>query len=638
MKILSMSLENFQGIKSFSFAPNGDSVSIFGDNGTGKTTVYNAFCYLMYGKPSTAEKNFTPQTMGTHNLNHTAEMVVLTDNGYKISLRKDFHEIYKSKRGGADKVFAGCTTDHYIDGVPVREKDYLSKVAELVKSDEAAKVLTRYNYFLEDMPIKERRMLLLQVCGDISTEDIIASDPKFRQLPEVLGHHSIDDYLKIAAAERKKINDELKDIPSRIDEASRMPGTAGLDENGLLSKRAELEVTIDSVRSQIAGLSATISADVDKQIAEIQAECSKAESEHLKKNLEMNKVANVALMKARHEAEGVKHKIGSLEFEITQLNLRVKSMESDRERLLNEWKEINSQEWSGDTICPTCGQPLPTEKVDEAIANFNVEKSRKREDITRRGTNVSEAKIAEKRQEIEGKSQEILQLRIILDEKESEVSKAESNIKQEMPFDRSEYDSKLADLYAKKADITSGEASAAAELGAKISSAQEEMKEIDSKLAQIRLAHTQKARIEELTGRQDELKVQAETVEYNIKLCEDFNRKKAELLDDKINSRFRTLKFRLFKELNNGGIEDDCEAMIPCDGVLVPFKSANTASRMNAGLEVIDTLSAHYGLSLPIFIDGCESCCHPLDTNAQQIRLYVSEVDKTLRSEVINRE
>ena len=55
MKILKMRLENFQGVKELEIDPQGESSAIYGDNGTGKTTVYNAFTWLMYGKPSTTE-------------------------------------------------------------------------------------------------------------------------------------------------------------------------------------------------------------------------------------------------------------------------------------------------------------------------------------------------------------------------------------------------------------------------------------------------------------------------------------------------------------------------------------------------------------------------------------------------------
>lgn len=632
MKILSMTLENFQGIKSFKFSPDGDSVSIFGDNGTGKTTIYNAFCWLMYGKPSTAEKNFTPQTVGTHNLNHVVEMTIRTDDDRLVTLRKDYHEVYKTKRGEADKVFAGCTTDHFIDGVPVREKDYLSVMEDLIKSDEAAKVLTRYNYFLEDMAVKERRSLLLDVCGDISVADIVASDPKFERLYSVIGHHSLDDYMKIAAAERKKINDELKEIPSRIDELNKtLPNATGLNEEDLLKDRESISASIKDLLEQKASVASSVNADINKQIAQVHADCANAKAEHTNHYNEVNKAVNEDLSRLKSEYSDLEHKKMDQDYKLSRIQMEIETMERDRRLLLDEWDKIKDQEWTGDTKCPTCGQDLPAERIEQFEANFNADKSRKLEEINAKGAAVDKTKIAEKKIEMAAMEQELFKLRTALDEAKARIKAKEAEFEQEIPFDRTPFDKRIAELMELQNNNRASIDAVTADISEKIEKAEDELSSVDSLLAQIKVTRAQKERITELMNRQKELAADAETVAMNIKLCEDFNRKKAELLNDKINSRFKTLQFRLFKELNNGGIEDDCEALIPCGDALVPFKAANNAARINAGLEVIDALSGHYGLSLPVFIDNAEGCTAINPTKAQQIRLYVSEKDKFLR-------
>ena len=153
------------------------------------------------------------------------------------------------------------------------------------------------------------------------------------------------------------------------------------------------------------------------------------------------------------------------------------------------------------------------------------------------------------------------------------------------------------------------------------------------KKAQLAMIKRQDARIEELEKKERELAVKYEQLQKGLYLCEQFVKAKTKLLDEKINSRFKTLRFRLFIEQQNGGITDDCEALIPCKNGLVPFKSANNAARINAGLELIDTLANYYGVELPVFIDNAESVTKLQHTKAQVIRLVVSESDKTLRFE-----
>jgi hypothetical protein len=111
-------------------------------------------------------------------------------------------------------------------------------------------------------------------------------------------------------------------------------------------------------------------------------------------------------------------------------------------------------------------------------------------------------------------------------------------------------------------------------------------------------------------------------------LTEEFTRTKVSALESKINNKFKYARFRLFEEQLNGGLNDVCTTLfdgVPYDGGL------NNAARINVGLDIINTLSEHYGFSAPIFIDNAESVTQLIDTDAQIIRLVVSEADKKLR-------
>lgn len=109
------------------------------------------------------------------------------------------------------------------------------------------------------------------------------------------------------------------------------------------------------------------------------------------------------------------------------------------------------------------------------------------------------------------------------------------------------------------------------------------------------------------------------------------------MLNDKINEKFSTVRFRLFKQnITNDGIDDICDVLVPNDkGALVPFADANKAARLNAALEIIGVLGEHYGIELPIFVDNAESVTHIIPTKGQLIRLVVSKSDKVLRLETL---
>ena len=143
------------------------------------------------------------------------------------------------------------------------------------------------------------------------------------------------------------------------------------------------------------------------------------------------------------------------------------------------------------------------------------------------------------------------------------------------------------------------------------------------------VAERTRARIEELKAEERQLAAQISVLEGHRYLIELFIKVKVNLLEDSINSRFRTVKFKLFDVQINGAVVECCETMI--NGV--PWADANNAGRVNAGLDIINTLSGHYGVSAPIFIDFRESVNELIETNSQIINLVVSQ-DPKLRVEV----
>ena len=223
-----MKLENFQGVKTLELDMQGKDCQIYGDNGTGKSTIYNAFTWLMYGKPSTQEKNYTPKTTGSHKLNHIVELILQLDTGAVIVLKKDFHEIYKTVRGSANPILSGHSTDYEVDGVPVNETGFKKTLLELYKSEELVKMLSAYDYFLDIMKVADRRKILLNICGDVDFEDVIAGNQELSELTKILKKkgdttelYTVDEYRQVADKERSLTDKELKGIPGRIDEAQK---------------------------------------------------------------------------------------------------------------------------------------------------------------------------------------------------------------------------------------------------------------------------------------------------------------------------------------------------------------------------------------------------------------------------------
>lgn len=151
------------------------------------------------------------------------------------------------------------------------------------------------------------------------------------------------------------------------------------------------------------------------------------------------------------------------------------------------------------------------------------------------------------------------------------------------------------------------------------------------KLYKARAAQDIRKRIAELEAQQKSLAEEYATCEKGEYLCEQFIRAKVSLLDERINSRFDTLKFKLFHEQQNGGLQEICKVLIPCESGLVEYEKANNAARINAGIEIVNALDEYFGVALPVFCDNAESVTALKPSGGQAIRLIVSEADKVLR-------
>lgn len=630
MKLTKLELLNFKGLKSFTINLNGDVV-IRGDNATGKTTVFDSVCWLLFGKDSLDRADFEIKTLDggepIHKVNHEVTGTFTLDEGGTVELKRVYREKYSSPRGG-DITLTGHTTDYFVDGVPKKEKEYKEIVSSLV-DESIFKLITNPLYFNETYSWQNRRKLLLEMCGDISDEDVIASHDELRRLAELLEGRTVDDHRKVVAAKKTAINKELDMIPIRIDEAVRNKPETASDKAKLIRDIETLSAGIDEVEKQKAiiqnGFSSTEKEskirDIKRQIA---AQRSEVLSEYHKQKQHLRGEYEASLTKLKMvevDRDRCADRRDELNKEIERESKRIATLQL-------EFDTFNAQQFNKES-CPTCGQALPADKQAVLEAEFNTNKSKKLEEWI--GLIESAVKLKGNYEE----QQEIMASKI--DSLTTEASQYNDayNVKfkeyEAYSEPNLEDDPVYADLKAQLFlleidDEPDAEAEELANLNEELSSMKAKKADLETELNKFKLIDDINHRIFELENQQQKLVAEKNALDEASFLMDEFIKAKVNMLEDNINSRFKLARFKMFNAMLNGNIEECCETTYKG----VPYRSMNNAARINVGLDIINALTSYYKVNAPVFIDNAEAVTEFVPVNSQTIKLIVDESEPQL--------
>lgn len=645
MRLLKLRVKNFKGIKEFVLDTNGGkNTNIYGDNGTGKTTIFDAFTWLLFDKDSSDRSKFDIQPLDKQgNVIHMIDTEVeglLDIDGKVIVLKKILREKWTKKRGEAESELKGTETLYYINDVPVKQSEYKAYINELI-DESIFKMITNPLYFGLVLKWQDRRKVLLDMVGDVTDEDVISSKNELKELKVLLNNIDIETLKKSIAARKKKLNDDIKSIPYRIDELSNT--IQEYDFDALEFRKKFIQAAIDDIEAKLAD-----SSKIDeeflkdkKRLYELQSELvkieQKAKNEAYKEYEQLNKELQNTLIELNTE----KSKLVQQQILIENAEKEIERLEKENEELRKKWREENKKELTFDEslfVCPVCKRPFEEAdievKKEEMLRNFNFEKAETLKKITAQGKENNQ-RIEELKKKINEINIEEIEAKIIvLDKRAKDIKAKIDNFKPVISLDNNEqYKEIKSEIEAIEKKLSTQYINTEKdELKKKLVELKKELEEVNSKLAYREHNEKVKARIEELKNQERELAKQIAELERQEFLTEEFIKAKVELLQSKIDRKFKYVKFKMFDIQVNGGIAETCEPMV--DGV--PFSTnLNSGARINAGLDIINALCDYYNIQAPIFIDNKESITKLIETKSQVISLIVSEQDKKLRVEVM---
>lgn len=656
IKLIKLVLDNFKGAKHFELNAEGKDIVVKGENNTGKTTIADAFYWLLFNKDSKGATKFSIKTLDStgeaiNNLKHSV-YAVLDIDGKEQHIKKTYSEKWTRKRGQAKSTFTGHETVYELGATedeltPKKLKDFNEFINSII-SDEQIFKLTTNPFWFNSLKQDERKKILMSLVDEVTDEDVINSDSKLKELKKLLGDGSLEDFKMRISRNKKSINEDLKAIPVRVDEINHnMPDVRKYNKQALEEELNEINNQINQVDIEIKDVENGLEIEkIEKEIKSKELDIQYLKDNHNHGNKrELSSLINQdselqrAIATKRRDLSNLTAELQKNESVMEEQNERFKALGIKHKELVNEQKEFTTA-----TVCDCCGQDIPEHMQQEAIQkmkeNYNADKSERLEKIQSDGIEIRnkvkqlseqndeiESTMEELKEEIEKETKNVEEIKEI-------IKKIESNNTDVKDTDEyKQLDSEIKVLKEKKGQsIQSMSEDVENIVKSKKEPLINQQQEIKQKLDDIQVSQRAVDRIKELETKQEQLAQEYNELEHATFLTEEFTKQKVNLMEGSINDKFEITKFKLFDVQINQGVQDVCIATH--NGV--PFDSGlNNAARINVGLDIINALSKHYNFYAPIMIDNAESVTDVHKTISQQIQLEVSKKDKALTVEVI---
>lgn len=638
LKLKNVNYKDFKGITHFEFEIQEKNAVVAGQNGTGKTSLLDGWLWLILGKDSRGSK-LNPKPLDELNqeklgLEPMIEATVIID-GKEVKLKRVQEEKWTTPKGQLEKVRGSDTTKYYIDDVPVKEKDFKAFI-EKYFNDELLQILSDSTYFMS-MNWKKRREYLMKL--STLTDDEIIEKIGGKTLIELLDGKSVDERVKMLVASKRELNRNIEGLPGRIQENADMKERilATLNELSLddltLKKSTLLDELAKAENTLLNAQSGDASLDFQQEKFSLEMKLAELKNSYMTNQMAKTREYDHHLSELTSNKRILMNAISEKEWEVEKrLNL-IDGIKNEIDSLRKSYVETNKTTFDEHlTVCPTCKQKLPDEDIETLIGNFNNDKSNKLEYMKERAESLKQALLnhtAEKqnyendinklKDDLEGVTNKIAFVEEEKKNLESNLTKFEDTPKYQEIMNQIEL------CNQKISDAKNDSGSMISDFKKKVNEIKSELQEVNNQIARFADLAKYDERIAELREQDKQYKQTYAEIEKNIYMLEDFTRKKVKMLEDSINDKFQLVKFKLFNQLKNGGIDECCEATYK--GVEYS-SSLNTGARINCDLDIINTLSNELGIKVPLFIDNTESVTDLALPATQTIELKVAENKK----------
>lgn len=648
----------------------GHRTVVSGKNGCGKTTLADAFMWVF------CDKDYSLKSNPDIRPDDGRECLPRADNDIEIDRKPvsvaKFQKRTESKPKDGKPGKVALSNRYEINGVPKAERDFKADLKERGFDFDNFLMLSHMEIFT-DLKDADARKILFSMSDGAGKSDleIAKTVQDCSELVPLLETYKADEIKAMNSATLKKAEEQLKAIPNQI---------IGMEQSKVDADVAELELQKNALQEQIYDLEKQIAQSGNERSSKLRAELSdlgvQKYSFESKAHEEISTRKTAIQIKINELRTERNLKAAELNRETSALVILRAQKKELLEKLQNartQYPKIKDTEWDSsilesiesetfkdaDTICPTCGQNLPTEQIEQLKSRFEQkkqerinqqlkaqeeweqEKKRKLDEVIEAGNKAS-ADMKEAHKQEETLASEISKLTGELEQIKTSLDAENKNLEavpKEPDFSgNAEYQQILASIKEKQQELNSlddGE-EVKKQLNEQLSGKKQELAAVNQKIGEANNNVRIDEQIEKLQESQKQYAQSKADAQMILDELKSLSMAKNTALEDAVNQYFDGVKVKLFDTQKNGEVVDACIWYVQDkDGNWKKLiGNANTALMMKGKIAIMDGLQKFYGVSYPIFVD----CAAELDNSslagikadAQLIFLKVTEGDMTV--------
>jgi len=654
LTIKNIKLNWFKGITNLDIDFVDTITTIRGRNGAGKSTIADGLSWLLFGKNAKGETAFGIKTRDEQgndipHKDHSVTATFLVD-GKEITLSRTLKEKWTKQRGSDEEVLSSNVTKYMVNGEEVTKTDYDKYVSSIAPVNLFSLLSTPSAFCNQHW--QEQRRVLSEIAGKIDYDKILSEDARYAALLKELEDQSLEAYRKHLSYQIKELKKSIAEMPVKVQTLNQTLPTCETSEEELTSLLNEVSEQLKRVNAEInaakaggADLFATKNIKDKIQFTERRLLNIETSKRNLAREAVEQHEAEVLdafrqLADAKNSLEDLQKKRISVYTLIDKADERIEEIKTDLAIGNADWRNLKEERFEFDeklTVCPTCGQELPVEQAQErykdALTHYNLAKAARKEALLKKAE-----KLNADLEQAKAVKQENIDMLAITDEqiqnastfvhdleaKHKEVSEAKAPSYQELLDADANYlalKQEITDLYNSLEQPTEGGSVDTSNLEEEAANLQRDIEDIKRKIYDCQNFERVSKLIEDTKAQWQDLNKQLTALEQKEDVAIALSDKMDTLLEDSVNSHFSIVKFKLFRTLVDGITKEPyCTATL--NGV--DYRDCSAAQKTNMSLDIINTLSRHFDTYVPCFLDNAEGINTILETQAQQIRLYVS--------------